>query len=288
MREIPNPILWRKNVNLISKFILVLSFVLAVGQTAEAQTTCSLTTLTNGTTADATAVMGNFNTLWNCVNSTIVGASTVSGGNVGIGISTPTQKLSVGGVIQSTTGGVQFPDGTIQSTAATGSTRVLLNTLTASGSSTLQDTTSITSAYPDYEIVFENLVPATTGATCLVQLYVTGALQTTGYLTGLVGWNSGGTTGSSASNSGIFCSYPNDTYAGSAGISGTLKIYNANNTSVPKNIIGTFSHAYTASENVGIIDNGYWNGGNGTITGISVAISSGLISSGAIKIYGLK
>ncbi len=39
------------------------------------------------------------------------------GGNVGIGTSNPGQKLSVVGTIESTSGGVKFPDGTIQTTA---------------------------------------------------------------------------------------------------------------------------------------------------------------------------
>ncbi len=42
----------------------------------------------------------------------------INGGNVGIGIANPTQKLSVAGTIESTSGGVKFPDGTVQTTAA--------------------------------------------------------------------------------------------------------------------------------------------------------------------------
>lgn len=40
--------------------------------------------------------------------------------NVGIGILNPTSMLEVNGIIHSTTGGFKFPDGTIQTTAATG------------------------------------------------------------------------------------------------------------------------------------------------------------------------
>ena len=42
-----------------------------------------------------------------------------SAGNVGIGTSSPGQKLTVTGVVESTTGGFKFPDGTTQTTAAT-------------------------------------------------------------------------------------------------------------------------------------------------------------------------
>ena len=42
----------------------------------------------------------------------------LSGGNVGVGTAAPAEKLSVAGVIESTSGGVKFPDGTTQTTAA--------------------------------------------------------------------------------------------------------------------------------------------------------------------------
>ncbi len=43
-----------------------------------------------------------------------------STGNVGIGTTTPGQKLTVAGVIESTSGGVRFPDGSTQTTALIG------------------------------------------------------------------------------------------------------------------------------------------------------------------------
>ena len=42
-------------------------------------------------------------------------------GNVGVGTTTPGQKLSVAGTVESTSGGFKFPDGTTQTTAAGGS-----------------------------------------------------------------------------------------------------------------------------------------------------------------------
>lgn len=44
-----------------------------------------------------------------------------AGGGVGIGTANPAEQLSVAGVVQSTTGGFRFPDGSVQTTAATGS-----------------------------------------------------------------------------------------------------------------------------------------------------------------------
>jgi len=55
-----------------------------------------------------------------------------SAGNVGVGTTTPAQKLSVAGMLESTSGGYKFPDGTIQTTAGAG-TITAVNTAAGSG-----------------------------------------------------------------------------------------------------------------------------------------------------------
>ncbi|MBY0315486.1 MAG: hypothetical protein K2Q26_08200 [Bdellovibrionales bacterium] len=57
-------------------------------------------------------------------------------GNVGIGTSSPAQKLSVVGMIESTLGGVRFPDGSTQTTAFTGSSNNL-TTITSNTNATV-------------------------------------------------------------------------------------------------------------------------------------------------------
>ena len=67
-----------------------------------------------------------------------------NGGNVGIGTPSPGQRLSVAGTIESTSGGVKFPDGTTQTTATTNG---VIDSLVVQGNST---TTSTSSACPTY------------------------------------------------------------------------------------------------------------------------------------------
>ena len=57
-------------------------------------------------------------------------------GNLGIGTSNPSQKLVVVGTIESTTGGIKFPDGTTQTTAVTS-----INDADADPSNEIQDIT---------------------------------------------------------------------------------------------------------------------------------------------------
>lgn len=69
----------------------------------------SVGNLTNATALGAGAIVSQSNSL-------VLGKNV----NVGIGTSAPNSKLTVVGLIETTTGGVKFPDGTIQTTASTG------------------------------------------------------------------------------------------------------------------------------------------------------------------------
>jgi hypothetical protein len=63
------------------------------------------------------------------------------GTNVGVGTTSPGSKFTTAGVIESTTGGFKFPDGTTQATAATASTA-----LTTSGQNVISASKTLTSA----------------------------------------------------------------------------------------------------------------------------------------------
>jgi hypothetical protein len=58
-----------------------------------------------------------------------VGGVATFANNVGIGNTSPGEKLTVAGTIESTTGGVKFPDATTQTTAVTAGRIFALNTI---------------------------------------------------------------------------------------------------------------------------------------------------------------
>ena len=112
--------------NRLGKYLLI-SIVLSVSAAvvnADHGAVPPLHIFTAGTTAKASEFNENFKYLVDRSWDLTPAPSTdlyYNDGKVGIGTTTPGQKLSVAGTIESTSGGFKFPDSTIQATAATGS-----------------------------------------------------------------------------------------------------------------------------------------------------------------------
>lgn len=163
-------------------------------------------------------------------------------------------------------------------------TRVLLNTLTASSSTNLADTTSLTSTYKNYEIVFENILPATTSTTCQLRVN-SGGVQSTTYLGIQFGANVAGAITNATSTTTILASSALHVSNSGTGIHGFFRVYNPSQTATPKMFIGTTSYTSTTGSIEIVNSSGYWNGGNGAVTGFEVTFSSGNIASGIIRVY---
>ena len=158
--------------------------------------------------------------------------------------------------------------------------RVLLNTLTASASASLADTTSFTSTYASYELVFEYILPATNAVNARLRVNSAG-VQSTTYIANISGRavNEDDTTYIPLSQSAA--TIPNS----GPGLFASAVLFQPSLTTAPKIVNG---ESFYTSGGVGLATRfgGYWNGGNGAVTGIELTMSSGNITSGTVKIYG--
>lgn len=157
---------------------------------------------------------------------------------------------------------------------------VLLNTLTASSSATLSDTTSLTATYSSYEIILENLVPSVTSVLEL-QLQVSGTFQTTSYSGSTTGFCGGAVVTTNSPTTYIPLSFGSV----SANYTGKILIATPSSAATSKLVSGTAAHinSTACSEFIG----GYYTGSTVAVTGFQVLFASGNITSGAIKIYGI-
>jgi|KBSMisStandDraft_5_1062788.scaffolds.fasta_scaffold82426_2 hypothetical protein len=162
-------------------------------------------------------------------------------------------------------------------TANTAESWQYIETLTASASATLT-TSTFTSAFDDYVFVFDNIVPATDSVGFNATVESGGSFQATTYLNA--------TALTTAIDVETLSTMSN---SAGKGFNGTLFLNNVNSTSVNKFMTGRGVLAVTAtfvptSINVA----GYWNGGQGAVTRLRFQMSSGNISTGTIKVYGIR
>ncbi len=162
--------------------------------------------------------------------------------------------------------------------------RCSLNTLTASNSSALSDTTSLTSTYAHYEIDFVDLIPATDGTSCIIELNTGGSYQTSSYVNNMAILN--GTWNALSPTTYIPCSYTGYWTTSGQGISGKVWIDSPSQTSVDKTVIVDLGGPAVSSTYQHIVGSGWYAGGTGAITGIQILSSSGNIASGSVEITG--
>jgi hypothetical protein len=276
---------------MLRKFLLVL-FALSLSAGAALAQNCSAYpyTLSNGTNADASQVMANLNQILNCVNNFSLGVSTGGTGQTSLNnhsllIGQGTNPVANTGT--GTTGQCVVSQGASANPTFISGCLVLLATYTPASVASVCDTTHITSTYNDYELVFENFLPATNTVGCQVQVHSNGAFQTTTYVAGAYGHNNG-TAFADTSTTNIPCGHlTTGTGNIGPGLACTYRLYNANLTVAPKNWTGICTGTNPAGNILSFSVGGFWNGGNTAIDGFQVQFTSGNITSGTVKLYGL-
>lgn len=164
-------------------------------------------------------------------------------------------------------------------------TRVLLNTLSPSSVATIQDTSSLTSTYNDYEIVIENMIPAASTSTPTINVITVGGVQSSTYASTVEFCDGGTCTIAGASTTSLpLCGAR--VAATQPGWSGTVRIHGPVTTANVK--VFTALGGYQTASNPGFsVVGGYWNSTT-ALTGLQFSFGgSTLITSGTIKIYGM-
>jgi hypothetical protein len=161
----------------------------------------------------------------------------------------------------------------------------LLATLTASNSASLADNTHFTAVYNDYLLVFTNILPATTGVTCQLQVQAASVVQTGSYVA-TVGVFTGASATTTTFTTFIPCSYVTSVLNSAPGISGEMSALKFDSGGGAATVWeGDFAYLQGAAVMYRVSSGGLWNS-TSAINGISVSMSSGNITSGTIKIYG--
>lgn len=203
-------------------------------------------------------------------------------------------RLAIGtsGQIPTVSGGTLV----YQTPASSGGGLTLLNTLTASNSATLTDTTSLTSAYDEYQIHFQNIVPVTNATNFFLRVSTNGGTSYdsgANYAWSSLFYNPGGSVLRGASSGQTYIDidgqFNTDSLSNSStdgGFSGMFMLVNPLSNSVQKKFYG--QGAFTNSSGP-IPSNSNVSGtyqSTSAVNALQFFMSSGNIASGVIRIYG--
>lgn len=183
--------------------------------------------------------------------------------------------------------GVQFPDSTIQTTAAgAGGLTLISSTSISPGSSAANFLSSFSSTYDDYIVYIDDYKPSANSN--LYLQFATGGSADTGSNYGFVvlGANStfGGTPGYIAQNSDTQINMNYGVTVGTAGTSFSLLFQNVNSTNYKSVSVQALVFQTYATSNVG---NAVYKAAN-TASGFTIWPTSATISSGTVRIYGVQ
>lgn len=231
-----------------------------------------------GTTTIVGGTNNNILTIGTGTLANVTIASLLTAGT-GINITGTTNATISSGLVAGT--GINITGATVSTT----NTPVLLNTLTASNSATLFDTTTFSGSYSFYELVFENILPVTASQAIFLQVHSGGAFPGTNYVSMGTVSTAGGAFSGTSSTTNILISGSVQNNSG-PGVNGSIRISTPLGTSAPKIWLGNFAGNTSAPASYYAVTSGYWNGGNGAVDGFQVFSGSGNIASGVIKIYG--
>lgn len=168
--------------------------------------------------------------------------------------------------------------------------------LTASASATLADTTHITTAYDLYRITLTNIVPATNNAGLNMRITEDGgsSFPSTSYVSSICGTLGDSTFRYESSTSAIRLSGQNSSFDGVSnnaayGVNGVLFFQNPNSITSRKGVSGTtmWMSGNASRINVATVG-GLYDGDNTAVNGVQFFFSAGNITSGTIKIDGMK
>jgi hypothetical protein len=178
-----------------------------------------------------------------------------------------------------------FPTGggSLSATAQNGASMVLLSTITASNSATVSFESNINSTYDMYQIIAENIYPSTGPVSLYVQLKIAGAYQTSGYY--FRGYSSANYAESSVAQLNIANGSFNQTVTDNSGTMIMYIPFPAATTNLKSIITSTYPTGVSGYPTTGV---GTTSSGTGALTGVKIYFSSGNISTGTFRLYGIK